>query len=144
MSGQKQMPTKIPHRNRSLSGWWIFREVEQWISDRQKKLTPRSRCLVWHNTRLVRAKTREEAYQKALKLAMLGDGARTVAGHWKSLGISMLLPVYEEIEDGSELLWEETESMTVAKIKKLIRTKRQLSIFDDSEKENSFRSEVQP
>jgi hypothetical protein len=130
------MPAKsnIPHRNRSHSGWWIFREVEQWISDRQKKLTPRSRCLVWHNTRLIKAKNRDDAYRKALRLAKVGDGSRTTGGHWHSVGISMLLPVYEAIEDGAEILWEETESMTVAKIKKLVRTKRQLSVFNDREK----------
>jgi hypothetical protein len=128
---------KIPFRNRSPSGWWIFREVEQWISDRQRKLTSRSRCLVWHNTRVLKAKTREEAYRKAMKFAMIGDGTRTVAGHWRSLGISMLLPIYEDIDDGAEILWEETESMTIAKANALIRTKKQLSVFDDSERKEA-------
>jgi hypothetical protein len=124
----------IPHRNISVSGWWIFREVQQWIADRQVPLSSRSRCLVWHNTRIIKAKNRDDAYRKAMRLAKQGDGSRTIAGFWRSVGISMLLPVYEDIEDGSEILWEETALMTVAKINKLAKTKRQLSVFDDREK----------
>lgn len=123
--------SKIPHRNRNHSGWWIFREVEQWISDRQKTLTPNSRCLVWQNTRLIRARNRDEAYRKAVRLAGVGDGSRTQGGHWRSVGISLLLPVYEDIEDGVEILWEESKSMPVSKIQRLVKTKRQLSVFRD-------------
>ena len=130
------MPRKltIPHRNRSHAGWWIFREVQQWISNRQKKLTPRSRCLVWENTRLIKAKNRDEAYRKALRLAKVGDGSKTESGYWRHVGISLLLPIYEDIEDGAEILWEENSSMAVSEIKKRVKTKQQLSVFDDREK----------
>src|ERR1700753_881032 len=100
----KKDKTAFP--NRSHSGWWIFREVHQWISDRQKRLTPFSRCLVWQNTRIIKAKDREDAYKKASRLAKVGDGSRTQGGHWRCAGISLLLPIYEELEDGAEILWE--------------------------------------
>jgi hypothetical protein len=125
--------SKIPHKNRSPSGWWLSREVQQWVSDSQKKLTPKSRCIVWENMRLIRAKDRDEAYRKALKLAMLGDRSRTLRGHWRHLGISLLLPVHDDIEDGAEILWVEHKAMSVSAIKKRVKTKRQLSVFDDHE-----------
>jgi ribosomal protein L15E len=123
--------SKVPFQNKSHSGWWIFREVEQWVSKRQKTLLPSSRCLVWENTRLLRAKNREEAYRKAMKLGRLGSPSKTEGGEWRFAGISLLLPVYEDIEDGAEILWVDRGLMRVSDIKKLTKTKRRLSVFND-------------
>jgi hypothetical protein len=125
--------SKIAYRNRNHTGWWIFCEVEQWVSKRQKRLSSKSRCLVWENTRLIRAKSREEAYRKALKLGRLGHPSKTNGGEWRFAGISMLLPVYQKIEDGAEVLWTVHEDMPLAKMKRLVKSKRQLSVFDDEE-----------
>jgi hypothetical protein len=86
------MRKAVAHRNRNHTGWWIFREVEQWVSKRQKKLSPGSRCLVWENTRLIRAANREEAYRKALSLCKRYSPSKTIGGEWRFAGISMLLP----------------------------------------------------
>ncbi len=43
----------------------------------------------------------------------------------------MLLPVYEDIEDGAEILWDELGSLPVKRIRKLVKSKRQLSVFND-------------
>jgi hypothetical protein len=125
----------IPWANRNRTGWWIFEEVEQWVSNRQKKLSPTSRCLVRLNLRLVQAKSREAAYRKAMKFGAIGMPSKTNGGEWRFAGISMLLPVYDKIEDGSEILWRDDKMMSVARIKKLVRTKRQLPVFNDTEKE---------
>jgi hypothetical protein len=122
---------KIPYRNRNHTGWWIFMEVEQWVSNRQKKLSPTSRCLVWENTRLIRAKNREQAYRKALAYGRLGHPSKTEGGEWRFAGISMLLPVYEEIEDGAEILWTDRGLLQIGKIKRMVKTKSQLSLFSD-------------
>ena len=124
--------SKIHFSNRDHSGWWIFKEVEQWVSKRQKKLLANSRCLVWENTRLIRAKSREEAYRKALKVGGAGLPSGTKAGEWRFAGISMLLPVYEEIEDGAEILWTDRGSMSVKAIKNLVKSRKQLPVFNDT------------
>jgi hypothetical protein len=124
---------KIRYANQNHTGWWIYREVEQWVSKRQKKLSPRSRCLVYLNLRLIRAKSREEAYRKALAFGRVGDRSKTRDGEWRFAGIAMLLPVYEKIADGAEILWEARKLMTVAKIKRLVKSKRQLPVFDETE-----------
>jgi hypothetical protein len=127
--------SKIRWANRDHTGWWIFEEVEQWVSKRQEKLSPRSRCLVYVNLRLLRAKSREEAYRKAMKLGRVGRPSKTHGGEWRFAGISMLLPVYEELEDGAEILWKDSKVMTVARMERLVKSRHQLSVFDDTEED---------
>ena len=125
--------SKVAFRNRNHSGWWIFREVEQWVSQRQGKLSDSSRCPVWENTRLIRARSRDEAYQKATRLGRAGHPSKTTGGEWRFVGISMLLPIYEDIEDGVEILWVDRGQMPVRRIKRLVKSKRQLPVFDDND-----------
>ena len=126
--------SKVAFANKSPAGWWVFREVEQWVSDRQKKLSPQSRCLVWENTRLLQAKNRDEAYRKAVKLGAAGHPSRTKKGEWRFAGISLLLPVHEAIEDGAEILWTDRGRMPLMRIKKLVKTKTKLPVFNDKGK----------
>ena len=123
----------VAHRNKNHTGWWIFCEVQQWVSDRQRKLTPRSRCRVYENMRLLRARSREDAYRKAMKLGPSGLPSRTKAGEWQFVGISMLLPIYDPLEDGSEILWHDRGDMPVSRIRALTKTKKELPVFDDTE-----------
>ena len=125
--------SKVPYKNKSPTGWWVFSEIEQWVSNRQKTLSPTSRCLTWENTRLIRAKTREEAYRKAMELGRCGHPSKTRGGEWRFAGISMLLPVYDKIEDGVEILWTVRGRLSVKAIKSLIRTKKQLPVFNDDD-----------
>jgi hypothetical protein len=127
-------PKKIPLRNKSWSGWWIFREVLQWLSDRDIARQSKGRGLVWENTRVIQAKNRNEAYSKAVRLGSSGHPARTNKGEWRFLGISSLLPIYEDLEDGSEILWEDRGVLTIAKAKRLVIPKLKLSVFDDTKK----------
>ncbi len=126
--------SKVRWANKNHTGWWIFEEVEQWVSKRQKKLSPTSRCLARLNLRLVRARNRDEAYRKAMAFGRVGMPLNTGGGEWRFAGISMLLPVYDKIEDGSEILWQEDKLMSVASIKKLVKPKHRLPVFDDTEK----------
>jgi hypothetical protein len=130
------MPRKsqVPWRNRSPSGWWFFREIQQWVSTRQKKLTPKSRCLVWENTRIIKAKNRDEAFEKAMRMGEVGHPSKTLGGEWRFVGISQLLPVYDDLEDGAEILWDDRGSIPVSQITRLVKSKKQLPVFDDSEK----------
>ncbi len=125
--------TEIPHRNRNHTGWWIVQEVEQWCSDRQKALKPGSRLVIWENTRLIRANSREEAYEKAMRLGAQTSPSRTNGGEWRFLGLSQLLPVYEELEDGAEILWTDRGRMRQEAIRKLVKSREQLAVFDDRE-----------
>jgi hypothetical protein len=52
---------------------------------------------------------------------------------WIYEGLTHLLPIYEELEDGSEVLWKEHENRSVKKIKSLVKRKEDLETFDDAE-----------
>ena len=80
---------------------------------------------------MLRAKSREEAYRKAIRLGRVGHPSKTRGGEWRFAGISMLLPVYDKIEDGVEILWTVRGRLPVKSIKKLVKTKSQLPVFDD-------------
>jgi hypothetical protein len=65
-------------------------------------------------------------------MARAGHPSKTTkGGKWYTAGISMLLPVYEDIEDGAEILWTGRGLMRMGAIRKLAKTKRQLPVFDD-------------
>lgn len=126
---------KIPWRNRSPYHWWLFSEIQQWVPSRLKKLTPRSRSVVWENTRIIKARNRDEAYKKAMRLGREGHPAKTPKGEWRFVGISQLLPIYEPLEDGAEILWHDHGLISVAAMRRLVHSRRQLDVFDDSAKE---------
>ena|SRR5882724_13655728 len=125
--------SKLRWANRNHTGWWIFEEVQRWVSNRRKKPGSANRCLVYLNLRVLRARSREEAYRKAIKFGRAGMPSKTHGGEWRFAGISMLLPIYDKIEDGSEILWETKRMMTVGRIKRLVKSKRKLPVFDDTE-----------
>ena len=58
---------------------------------------------------------------------------RTNGGEWRFVGISQLLPIYEEIEDGAEIMWEDHGRLPTKRIKHLVKSKKQLVVFDDKE-----------
>ena len=129
-----RMPTSksnIPYANCNHTGWWIFGEVQQRVADSQGPLKPTSRCLVWQNTRILRAADREEAYRKAIQFGSAGIPSRDDSVEWRFVGISTLLPIHDELEDGAEISWDYQGTMSVARIKKLVKTKKQLSVFKD-------------
>jgi hypothetical protein len=127
-------PKKIPLRNRNHTGWWLYGEVEYHVTRRQKKLVPGSQCLVWENLRLIKAGNRDQAYRKAIKLSSEVSPSKTGGGEWRFAGISMLLPIYNELKDGAEILWTDRRFMTVSALQKLIKKKHQLEAFDDRER----------
>jgi hypothetical protein len=94
-------------------GWYVgtyqLRFVE--LADR-KKNEPKRRFLCWENTVLVKAKNMREAHRKVVKVGEAHTrpykgGPEAIDAQWVFEGVIDLLPVYEEIEDGSEIMWAE-------------------------------------
>jgi hypothetical protein len=140
--------TKVPFRNRSPFGWWVAMYIERFEYNDEKRRNLKRRCLAWENTILIRAKTREQAYRKAVAVGKLGDGMEgwhsetKRRGRWRFEGLTDLLPVYERLEHGCEIMWKEHENRTVRRIKSLVSGKDDLDVFDDrrrSSKEGRLR-----
>lgn len=128
----------IPYRNKSPYGWWVAIFLERFECEDENLKNMNRRCLVWENMILIKAKTREQAYQKALYQGKLCEGEITHDGNgnkgfWKFEGLMNLLPVYEELADGNEIMWTE-HRRTVKTIKSWVRKKEELDVFIDDEK----------
>jgi hypothetical protein len=133
-----RQPNRIPARNRSPHGWWIASYLErfEWKADGPAK--SHQRCLAYENTVLIRAKNRELAYQKArgirkdypAKWLFYGQPPGQ-PGRWVFEGVSSLLPIYEELVDGAEILWRVHPRKRIGTIRSLVKKKPQLESFID-------------
>ena len=130
------MASPISHRNKSPFGWWIASYLErlEW-SDESRRNTKR-KCLAWENTVLVKAANRQQAWRKAMAIGKLSEGnpvhdSKGRKGLWHFEGLTSLLPVYDKLEHGAELLWVEHNNRTVATVKAMVKTKGKLETFDD-------------
>src|SRR5688572_22272985 len=82
------------------------------------------RFLTWENTVLVKSKSLSEAHRK---ITRIGKSTRPYKGgpdavdvQWVFEGVVELLPVYDEIEDGVEIIWSERRR-SLKKIRSLAR-----------------------
>jgi hypothetical protein len=133
MKVKRSPPVLVPYdRNRSPIGWYfgsyLLRFVE--LNLRGNDSLTR-RFLSWENTVLVKAKDLDHAFDKVTKIgrghtAPYKGGPDGVPVRWIFEGITELLPVYEEIEDGSEIMWTERKPRTLRKLRTMVRSKAAL------------------
>lgn len=97
--------------NISPVGWYVgtyqIRFVE--LKDTENDELGR-KFLVWENTVLVRATNMDEAYDKIVAIGLsqtepYKEGPDRVDVQWLFEGVIELLPIYEELEDGEEIMW---------------------------------------
>lgn len=113
-------------------GWYVgtyqLRFVE--LADR-KKNDPKRRFPCWENTVLVKARNGEAALRKVVKVGKAytkpyKGGPDAVDVQWVFEGVIDLLPVYEEIEDGAEIMYAE-RTRTLASMRRLAKSLRAVS-----------------
>jgi len=135
-----KLPTQITRRwDRNISpvGWyvaWVLLRFE-WYDEKKDDLN--RRCLAWENQILIKAENPEEAYAKAMKHGELeqecGEGWEVDnegrKGRWMFEGLTGLVAIYEELEDGSEIVWEQHENKSVKTIKGRVKPKHDLEAF---------------
>jgi hypothetical protein len=113
-------------KDTSPVGWYVatyqLRFVE--LADKRNH-DPKRRFTVWENTVLVKAKSLSGAHRKVVKLGKAATkpykgGPDGVDVQWLFEGVTRLLPVCEEIEDGAEIMWGE-RTRTLKSIRQLAR-----------------------
>jgi hypothetical protein len=115
------------NKNISPVGWYVGTYLARFIEiDDELNNDPEARFATWENTVLVKALTLEEAYEKVEKIGIEHaepyKGAETGASvQWEYVGIIDLLPVYEELEDGSEIMWASNNPKKLKNIKSLVK-----------------------
>ena len=67
------------------------------------------RAPFWNNYRLVRADDWRTAFRKATEMGVSDTrgGNDAFSDQQTFIGVTDLLPIYDEFEDGAELLWQE-------------------------------------
>jgi len=98
--------------NHSPVGWYIGSYLARFVLLAEEgNDDPERKFKVWENTVLVQASNLDEAYYKIVEIGnehaepyqnALGEHVQ-----WVFEGVLNLLPVYEEIEDGCEVMWAE-------------------------------------
>ncbi len=76
----------------------------------------------------MKADNLDQAYDKAMKVAREATkpyrgGPNGVPVQWKLVGITELLPIYEELEDGCEIAWVARGPRKLKNLKKMVRPK---------------------
>src|SRR5438046_1731134 len=100
-------------KNVSPVGWYVASYVLRFVESSWKHVNdPEERFLAWENTVLVRARNLSHAYDKTVAIAKgntkpYKGGRKSVDVQWIFEGITEILPVYETIEDGAEVMWAE-------------------------------------
>jgi hypothetical protein len=113
--------------------WYIAGIMLRFELVGEQKPNLESRCLAWENQHLVKAKNPEQAYEKALKIGrdsesqyINTDGENV---QWIFEGLTTLIAVYEELEDGAEIIWIEHENKAIKSIKNRVKSKENLEAF---------------
>ncbi|MEZ5496152.1 MAG: DUF4288 domain-containing protein [Gammaproteobacteria bacterium] len=100
-------------KNISPVGWYIGSYLIRFIElDEEGNDDLEKRFLSWENTVIVKAESMGEAFAKIETLAKENEepylgGPEGVPVQWVYEGITELLPIYEELTDGSEVMWGE-------------------------------------
>jgi len=116
-------------KNISPVGWYVVSYLLRFVelNDDQKD-DDEARFLSWENTILVRAQTLDEAYDKGMTIARENvapykGGLEGVPVQWQLVGITDVLPIYEELEDGAEIVWAEHAPRKLRNLKRMVGPK---------------------
>lgn len=119
-------------KNISPVGWYIgsylIRLVELGHPDNQDL---DERFTAWENTVIVKAANMDEAYDKVVKVAQretapYKGGTDEKDMQWTFEGLTELIPVYEALGDGAEIMFREHHPTMLKNLKKLVRDKSAL------------------
>lgn len=125
-------------KNKSSVGWYVASLLHrlEWFDEDTDNLN--RRCLAWENQILIKANDPEEAYAKAVEHGnrhersgeMWKSDDEEQKGRWQFEGLTSLLPIYDELEDGAEITWTEHEKRSVKTIKSWALPKEELEVFE--------------
>lgn len=116
-------------KNIAPYGWYVGSYLLRFIALAEEgNDDPERRFLSWENTVLVRASDLDEAYDKIVKIGMdntepYKGGPGGIDVQWVFEGVTEILPIYEEIEDGSEIIWAKHKPRKLKNLRQWVRKK---------------------
>jgi hypothetical protein len=112
--------------------WYISHELLLFEPQSAKGYRGTRKFVVWENLILIKARSPEEAYRKALKHGRLNEEKVKIdgeEGRCKFKGLRDLVLVYDELEDGAELEWHDLRK-GVSELVRMVKPKRQMQAFN--------------
>ena len=112
-------------------GWFIGSYLLRFVElGEEGNDDPEARFLSWENTILVKACDITEAYEKVVKSAKkeiepYKGGPTGVPVQWVFEGVTELLPVYEQLADGAEVMWRESKPRKLKNLRKMVRSREE-------------------
>lgn len=116
------------HKDISPVGWYVGSYLLRFIElDATDNDDPDGEFLVWENTVIVRAANLDEAYAKVVsrassETAPYKGGAEGVSVQWVFEGVTELLPIYEPLDDGAEIMWAEHQAVRLGELRQRARS----------------------
>lgn len=111
-------------------GDWFLVEVIEICEPANADISDTSRrATTWGNCLLINASTPSKAFDKAVKIGKAGNYSFKGRGEkmkWKFAGIGDLLPIYEDLADGTEIMWRDYGNIQSKRIDKIVKTKKEL------------------
>ena len=109
-------------------GWYVGSYLIRFIElDNESNDDLEKRFSSWENTVIVKAGSLNEAYEKIVQIGKEdsvpykgGPDGKPV--QWVFEGITDLLPIYEELKDGAEIMWGEHCPKKLKNLRKRVRT----------------------
>ena len=123
----------IYDKNVSPVGWYVCSYLLRFIElDDPRKEDTEAKFLSWENTILIAAQSIDEAYDKTVAFAMsetepYKGGSESIDVQWVFEGITDVLPIYEELEDGAEIMWRERTPRKLKNLRCLVRAKNEFA-----------------
>jgi Domain of unknown function (DUF4288) len=117
-------------KNISPVGWYVCSYLLRFIElANNGNYNEDAKFLSWENTIIVKASSIEEAYDKTVAKAQLESepyksGPKGVEVQWVFEGITSVLPIYEEFEDGAEIIWCEHNPKKLKTLKSMVGKKQ--------------------
>jgi hypothetical protein len=119
-------------KNTSPVGWYVGSYLLRFVrTEGSGNNDPGRRFLSWENTVLVKARSLDQAYAKVERLGRAKTksyrgGPKGLPVRWIFEGVTDLLPLYERLRDGAEIMWTERSPRTLGSLRGLVKTKAKL------------------
>jgi hypothetical protein len=116
-------------KNISPVGWYLGTYLLRFIElGDEARSDPERRFVSWENTVLVKANTMDSAYAKVERIARAAakpyrGGPNGVRVKWEYVGVTEILPIYEQLGDGAEIAWAEHGARKLKTLQQLVKPK---------------------
>lgn len=126
------MVTEKYDKTTSPIDWYIASYLLRFVQiEDPKKDDLEQRFLSWENSVLIQARSIQEAFDKVVRIAVAETepykgGEDAVDVQWVFEGVTEILPIYEALEDGSEIMWCERFPRKLKNLRRLVIDRRSL------------------